>query len=114
MNRSAWIDPRIAQVSVAGARRYMVDHGWRLKPFPRPEVLVFEGPMADEGHPISLIVPSSEKFIDYRMRIEDLISALGVIENRYAVEILNEMLALPTTNGAVEHSASEGVEANGG
>ena len=54
-----------------------------------------------------------EKLVDYRMRIEDLISALGVIENRYAVEILDEMLALPSTNGTVEHSVSDGIKAAG-
>ena len=113
MNRSAWIDPRINQVKVPGARAYLLAHGWRPKPFPRPEVLVFEGPMADEGHPITLILPSGEHFIDYRLRIEELISALGVIEKRYAVEILNEMLALPATNGVFEHPASETVEAAG-
>ena len=60
MYRSAWIDPRIAKVTVAGARAYLLEHGWRPKPFPRPEVLLFEGPMADEGHPIEQILPASK------------------------------------------------------
>ena len=112
MNRS-WIDPRIDGVTVAGARAYLLDHGWRPRPFPRPEVLVFEGPMSDEGRPIVQILPSGEHFVDYRMRMEELIGALGAIENRPAAEILTEMLALPSTNGAVEHSASESIEAKG-
>ena len=113
MNRS-WIDPRIAKVSVAGARAYLLDHGWRPMSFPRPEVLVFEGPLADDGTPIIQILPSGEHFVDYRMRMEELIGALGAIENRPAAEILTEMLASPPTNGATKHTASEGVEAIGG
>jgi hypothetical protein len=112
MNHS-WIDPRVAQVKVAGAKAYLLRHGWRPKPVPRPEVLLFEGPMADDGTPLTQVLPAAEHFSDYRMRMEDLIGTLGALENRYAVEILDEMLALPATNGAVEHSASEGVEANG-
>lgn len=113
MHWSAWIDPRIAKVTVAGAKAYLIDHGWRPKPFPRPEVLVFEGPPADDGTPIVQWLPASERASDYRMRMEELLGSLGVLEKRYAGEILTEMLALPATNGAVEHSASEGVEANG-
>ena len=113
MSRWAWIDPRIDGVTVAGAREYLLDHGWRPRPFPRPEVLVFEGPMSDEGRPFVLILPGSDIFVDYRMRIEELIGALGAIENRPAVEGLMEILALPRTNGAVEHLASESIEAKG-
>ena len=111
MNRS-WIDPRIDGVTVAGARAYLLDHGWRPRPFPRPEVLVFEGLLADDGTPLVLILPGSDKFVDYRMRIEELIGALGAIENRPAVEVLTEILALPRTNGAIEHLVSENIEAN--
>ena len=109
MNRSAWIDPRIALVKVAGAKAYLLDHGWRPRPYPRPEVLVFEGPLADDGTPIVQILPALEEVADYRMRIEDLISALGIIENRWAVTILEEMLALPSTNWVIEHSVSEAI-----
>ena len=112
MNRS-WIDPRIAQVRVAGAKAYLLDHGWRPKPFPRPEVLVFEKPMAHEGRLITLLLPAGEYLVDYQQAMVDLIGSLGAIENRYAVEILNEMLALPATNGAVKHPVSEFVEAAG-
>ena len=113
MSRWAWIDPRIDGVTVAGAKAYLLDHGWCPRPFPRPEVLVFEGPLADDGTPIVLILPGSDIFVDYRMRMEELIGALGAIENRPAVEILTEMLALPRTNGAIEHLVSETIESNG-
>ena len=59
------------------------------------------------------MLPASERLVDYRMRMEELLGSLGVLEKRYAVEILNEMLALPSTNGTAKHSVSEAVEAAG-
>ena len=47
------------------------------------------------------------------MRIEELIGGLGAIENRSAGEILTEMLATRPTNGSIEHSPSESIEAKG-
>lgn len=109
MNYSAWIDPRIDQVTVAGLRGYLEAHGWRLQPFPKPELLVFEGPNDDSGAPLTLAVPASERLKDYRLRLEELLGTLGLIEGRYAGEILNEMLQGTPTNGAVPHPQANGV-----
>jgi hypothetical protein len=102
MNYSAWVDPRIDRVTVDQARTCMLDHGWRLQPFPGPELLVFEGPKDDDGEPIILVLPSAERYKDYRMRIEDMIGALSIIEDRPAVAILKDMLAIAPTNGAAQ------------
>src|SRR5438105_3704962 len=61
MNRSPWIDPRINEVTVAGARTYLQSRGWHLQSYPRPELLVFEGPKDDNGEPIIQVLPSSER-----------------------------------------------------
>jgi hypothetical protein len=102
MNQSAWVDPRIDRVTVADVRSYLLDRGWRSRPFPGPELLVFEGPKDDDGEPIVQVLPSSERLRDYRMRVGDLIGALSAIEGRPAVDILNDMLAGTRTNGAVQ------------
>jgi hypothetical protein len=101
MNHSAWVDPRIDRVTVDQVRTYMQDHGWQLQPFPGPELLVFEGPK-DDGEPIIQVLPSSERYRDYRMRLEELIGALSIMEDRPAVEILNDMLAGAPSNGATQ------------
>lgn len=111
MNQSAWGDPRIDRVTVGNVRSYLLNRGWRLQPFPGPELLVFEGPKDDDGEPILQVLPSSERLRDYRMRVGDLIGALSVIESRPAVDILNDMLASTQTNGAVQqHSDGVNVE----
>jgi hypothetical protein len=108
MNRSAWVDPRIDRVRVADVRDYLLKHGWRLQPYPGPELLVFQGPNDDDGEPILQVLPSSERLKDYRMRLEDLIGALAVIEDRPAGDILTDMLASRDINGPpVQQQAEE-------
>ena len=110
MNNSAWIDPRISQLTVANVRDYLLRKNWRVQPYPRPELLVFEGPLADDGEPFVLVLPSSERASDYRMRCEDLVGALGIIENRWAVDILHEMLGAPQVNGPVLQKRGEAAD----
>jgi hypothetical protein len=110
MNHSAWVDPRIDRVTVDNVRTYLQNRGWRLQPFPGPELLVFEGQKDDDGEPIVQVLPSSEGLRDYRMRVGDLIGALSAIEGRPAVDILTDMLGSTQTNGAVQPHP-EGVNA---
>jgi hypothetical protein len=98
-----WIDPRIRSVRVADVQAYLLGHGWRLRPYPRPELLVFEGPPADNGEPIVQVLPSSEELADFRQRVLELIAALAVIEDRPAADVLTDVLP---------HSG-EGLSANG-
>ena len=90
-----WIDPRVQAVRAADAQAYLRRHGWKPKPFPRPQVLLFEGPPADDGEPIAQVVPASEGGIDYLQCIINLITNLALLEDRYAVEVLNDMLRQP-------------------
>lgn len=93
MSSSAWVDPRVGSVTVAGIRSYLLTRGWRPAAYPGPELLVFEGPPDDDGKPIIQVVPSSERMSDFRMRVEELIGALGVIEDRPARDVLEDVLA---------------------
>jgi len=113
MNLSGWIDPRVEQVRVADAESYMLSHGWKRVPYPRPQLLVFGGVLDDDGQEVILTLPSSEQMRDYRLGVVRLISALSVYENRPAVDILNDMLAEhakepPGQNGA--NSPAESVK----
>lgn len=96
MSNSAWVDPRVESVTVAGVRSYLLARGWRLGAYPGPELLVFEGPSDDDGQPIMQVVPSSERMSDFRMRVEELIGALSVIEDRPARDVLEDVLAAGT------------------
>jgi hypothetical protein len=104
-NLDPWIDPRLSAVRPTDVRSYLVRQGWAANPYPRPELLVFEGPPADDGQPIVQILPASEEADDYRQRLVELISALAIIERRSVSMILDDLLSgtpkgqLPGSNG---------------
>lgn len=92
MNNRVWVDPRLPLVRVAGVRSYLLSRGWRLQPYPRPELLVFEGPADDDGQPIVQVLPSSEQMRDFPLRVEELIAALSILEDRPAPDVLSDIL----------------------
>ncbi len=92
MSNRVWVDPRLPLVRVAGARSYLLSRGWRPQPYPRPELLVFEGPADDDGQPIVQVLPSSEQMRDFPLRVEELIAALSILEDRPASDILSDIL----------------------
>jgi hypothetical protein len=99
MRRPIWVDPRVDLVTPEAAAAYLERRGWRRKPFPRPEVMLYEGPLADDGERIDLAVPAKAGGSRYPLSIEELIGSLAVIENRGVAEILGDILAGPSANG---------------
>ena len=61
MSQQAWVDPRIHQVRADQARAYLLGRGWQLQPYPGPELLVFGGPVDDDGQPVLQVLLSSER-----------------------------------------------------
>lgn len=87
-----WIDPRVRSVRVVDVQIYLLRRGWKPRPSSRPQMLLFEGPPADDGEPLLQAVPATESGSDYVQRIIDVITNLSVLEDRYAVDILNDVL----------------------
>lgn len=98
-----WIDARIRQVRTADAEAYLVRHGWTRRPFNRPQMLLYEGPLADDGKPLVQAVPAGEPDGEYIQCMLELISSLAVIEARPALDVLTDMLpeAAVTSSNAV-------------
>ena len=91
MNSTSTNTYDLGGVTADDIKQYLTKNGWKLAPFKRPELLVFEGPMTDEGEPILQILPSSEKASDFALRARELISALGVIENGPGEDVLRDI-----------------------
>ena len=72
------------------ALSYLDSQGWKTRN--ERGLIVCEGPADDAGVPITAFVPNDEACPDYPLRIEDLISLLGMLEERPAIEIANEMV----------------------
>ncbi|HTU18164.1 MAG TPA: hypothetical protein VMG10_08875 [Gemmataceae bacterium] len=98
-----WLDPRLRTVRVADIQAYLLRKGWKPVVPDRPYVLVFQEPTVSEEGPLYQFVPDTEQRRDYVARIYELLAALGEIEDRYAGDVLTDIL----------HQSSESVPANG-
>jgi hypothetical protein len=87
-----WVDPRVEKVRLEDLRAYLLTRGWKLKPFPRPQVLLFEEPVTGGKEPVVQLLPASEQVRDFRRGVIDTITSLSAVEGRHPVEILNEVL----------------------
>ena len=96
-----WIDRRVQLVRSAAAAEYLRHHDWDPVPCPNENVQMFAGPIADSGRRITQPVPLLEDAGDYVKRIVELITNLAIIEDRLAIEVLDEMLGVstPSLNG---------------
>jgi hypothetical protein len=84
-------DALLDAVRVPDLQSYLLGKGWLHKPFPRPEVLLFEGPLADSGRPFVQLVPASEQLLDYRRAVEDISRSLSQLEGRPALDVLYDI-----------------------
>lgn len=100
-----WIDPRRYSVRVNNLRAYLLGKGWKEVSPDRPGVLVFEEPEAVEGGPLYQWFPDSEQRREYRQALYELLAALSELEDRYAGDVLSDILegsesVSEDTNGA--------------
>ena len=99
--RDPWIDRRVLSVRSAAALEYMRRHGWDAVPGPNENFQMFAGPIADSGRRVTQPVPLFEDTGEYVQRIIELITNIAILEDRTAVEVLEEMLGVtaPSANG---------------
>lgn len=113
MSYRSKIDPRFHEVRPEQVRAYMLDHGWSQRPFPRPQLWVFESERVfdNQKNPIVLTVPVAQEFqAEYVAGLEDLVKALSVWQDGTMTEILGDILRYPApaANGANGNAAAKG------
>ena len=94
---------------MADVQAYLRGRSRVPRPASRPQQLAFEGPPGTPEGPAVLYLPSSEQFADYPQRILEVITELAEIEDRYAVDVLNEILREPgqdQPNGAAREAVT--------
>lgn len=87
-----WMDPRLPSVRVAQIRAYLLRKGWKQVPPDRPHVLVFEEPKTHDDESFYQLVPDTEQRRDYVTRVYELLAALASSEDRYAGDVLSDIL----------------------
>jgi hypothetical protein len=101
--RNPWIDPRVEQVRPDSAQAYLSNRGWKTLPIEQGSLLPFESPVGEEGPVVRVAL--KEEARDYPQRVIELITDVALAEDRYAVEVLNDILAT-AANGTTGNGAS--------
>ncbi len=89
--RNPWIDPRILQVRSAEVRSYLLRHGWK-QVSPESESLLHFEKFSEGGSETIVSVPTKEQARDYTQRVIELITDLALAEDRYAGDVLTDIL----------------------
>jgi hypothetical protein len=98
-----WRDPRLETVRVEGICHYLRQKGWTEVPTDRNNFLVFREPDSDADHPLYQFIPDGEDDDMYVPLIRELMAALAAIEDRYAGDVLTDILRCHnaiTSNGS--------------
>jgi hypothetical protein len=93
-----WVDPRLYSVRPADLQAYLLHEGWKPVPADRQGVLVFQEPAVSEDGPLYQFVPLDEAWEGYPAQVYELIAALAMIEDRYAGDVLTDILKPATTD----------------
>jgi hypothetical protein len=107
--RNPWIDPRIARVCPDDARAYLLGRGWKsLGLADNPIMEVFEAPGGGEEMP-TVLLPLQVDQGPMLQRMIDVIGELARVEDRWAVDVLNDVLQGspngPANGSGLEHPA---------
>jgi hypothetical protein len=98
--RNPWIDPRILQVRPEAVQAYLLSHGWEyLGPADVPEWLMFDTPQPRGDKPNVLLPLKLDDGVSVQ-RLIDLVGEVALHEDRWAVDVLNDMLHQPADAAA--------------
>ena len=90
--RNPWIDPRILQVRPEAVQAYLLSHGWEyLGPAAVPDMLMFDTPRPRGDKP-NVLLPLKLEDGAYVQRLIELVGDVALHEDRWAVDVLNDML----------------------
>lgn len=81
------------RLPVSSVAEWLRRAGWSVKADGKGGLLC-EGPLDDDGNPVTRTLPHDESYGDYDLRLEDLVATLAVLEERPALQIILEMAAV--------------------
>jgi hypothetical protein len=81
-------------LSIDNFRIYLEQHGWILVYHPNKRLLVFEGPLDDNGEPIILAIPNQLKYRDAYDRFADAINILADLEQTSLEDVIQKISSL--------------------
>lgn len=82
--------------------KYLLMHGWQQVEHPNKKMQVFDGVLDDEGQPISLVLPVTERFRDTTLRIYQAVQTIAGVEDRSIAAVAADIQKLHADNAAVK------------
>jgi hypothetical protein len=102
--RNPWIDPRIVQAHPEDAQTYLTRHGWKLVgPASNPELLRYE--IEGDDNAPTLFVPIRIGSGPALQWMIELVADLARFEDRWAVQVLQDILRQPADSAAANGPA---------
>lgn len=93
--RDPWIDPRILELRPEAVRAYLLGKGWEyLGPADVPDMLMFDTP-EPRGDKPNVLLPLKLEHPHQVQRLVELVSDVALHEDRWAVDVLHDMLRQP-------------------
>lgn len=90
-----WIDPRLSTVRVPQLCAYLRSKGWEEVPTDRPGFLVYQEPGSTGAEPLCQFVPEADDWDGFAAQVYDLIAGVAEVEDRYAGDVLTDVLRQP-------------------
>jgi hypothetical protein len=78
-------------LNVDNFRIYLEQHGWILVNHSNTRLFVFEGPLDDNGEPITLAIPNQLKYRDAYDRLTDAVNILADIEQTSPEDVIQKI-----------------------
>lgn len=84
-------DTDLRGITLFGIRTYLQSRGWVSARHPNTKWVVFQGPMADSGNRLQIILPRKSEFSDFYLRIADAVNLLAAIEDSLPRKVVNDI-----------------------
>lgn len=84
-------DPCLERLQMSDLVAYLEAHFWQPLPCPNERILLFAGPLDDDGRPIELMLPRESEFRDSPLRLAEAINLLAAVEDRLPQRIIQEI-----------------------
>lgn len=82
--------------------KYLLTHGWQQVEHPNKKMQVFDGVLDDEGQPIRLVLPVTERFRDATLRIYQAVQTIAGVEDRSIAAVVADIQKLYADSAAVK------------
>jgi hypothetical protein len=93
MLRTQFPDTDLEPTLIRKFLTYLLRKGWTQVDHPNTRIILFYGPLDDEGEPLQLILPANTTFLDTRLRIAEALDLLSIVQQESQAAIFDQITA---------------------